>query len=145
MKIYVEWLRPPDDECDNLYIEESEDKNDLCDAFKENIRPLLPKHWQEFIGPEASLSDCDDHVLRLISEVNCCSLKTLYVKIVIAYCLFDANNSFVRESINWLFEQVDKQWSRDDESQLQLRQHIEENIALEVLSFLHHYYGVDVN
>jgi hypothetical protein len=71
-------------------------------------------------------------------------LKTLYVKIVIAFYLFDFNNSFVHESINWLFEQVDKQWSRDDESRPQLGQHIEENTALEVLSFLHHYYGVDV-
>ncbi len=80
----------------------------------------------------------------MISEVNCCSLKTLYVKIVIAFCLFDLNNSFLCEGINGLFEQVDKQWSRDDNSRLQLGQHIEENIALEVLSIPYHYYGVEV-
>lgn len=141
LPVYVEWLRSPDDEFDNLYIEEGENENDLYDAFQENIRRLLPKHWQEFICREDR--ECDDHIQRLISELNSCSLKAFFVKIAIAFYLFDHQNSFVHDSIIWLFEQADKQRGRGNGCLPQLGQCIEGNIALEVLSFFHHYYGVD--
>lgn len=141
LPVYDEWLRSPDDDFDNLYIEEGEDENDLYDTFKENIRRLLPKHWQEFICREDR--ECDDHVQRLISELNSCSLKALFVKIVIAFYLLDSQNRFVHDSIIWLFEQVDKQRGRGRGRLPQLGQCIEGNIALEILSFIHHYYGVD--
>jgi hypothetical protein len=135
----TEWLRPPDDDCDNLYIEESEDENG---TFKDKLRRLLPKHWQETII--SCQVEEEDELVRLISEFQGCFFKTLYIKIVIACYMFGVNHNFIQQSIRWLFEQCNTQQEHNaNERQQQLEQDMSSGTALEILSFLYHYHGID--
>ena len=58
--------------------------------------------------------------------------------------MFGVNHNFIQQSIRWLFEQCNTQQEHNaNERQQQLEQDMSSGTALEILSFLYHYHGID--
>jgi len=148
----VGWLRPPEDDRDNLYIEDNDDKTNGSSqsrgTFREKLRRHLPQHSNEILASreEVQTTHNDDIVLQsLIQEYDSkCFCTSLYIKLVIACHLFDTDHCFVQHSVFWLFEQVQKQ-RNIAEAQQALVGNNNSDMALIVLSFLQTCHGLDVN
>ena len=149
--LHVGWLRPPDDERDNLYIEDIDDETNESTrsqgTFRDKLRRHLPQHSSEIMASreEIGTTHNDDIFLQsLIQEYDSkCFCTTLYIKLIIACHLFDTDHCFVQHGIAWLFEQARKQ-----RNTAKIQQTVMENnnsdVALIVLSFLRTYHGLDV-